>query len=219
MEATINHLTSKFSRTLLAIGSSSWKISDVWKGIGRPFRDSSPRLDTVWRFVPGIGKDIPTFLISISYRLDVSDTYLLTHCIKSPYFVNKSIWMKMFFGGFMSQNLDFWHQKSPKIHLLGWLNIYRLGWAEFYWYKKNLFLDKNWTFNIVCDIHCATFMAFNSTDDQKFGAAEYIDIFLLLSYSKSLCYEKISFLHLFSGIVAIARNQIHSFVVPSSSKN
>ena len=33
--------------------------------------------------------------------------------------------------------------------ILGWLTYCRIGWVEFYRYQ-NLFLDKNWNFNIVC---------------------------------------------------------------------
>ena len=49
----------------------------------------------------------------------------------------------MYKKSFLSQN-----------HLLGWLTFYRLGWVEFYSFFYNFyFLDKNWTFNIVCLFH------------------------------------------------------------------
>ena len=35
-------------------------------------------------------------------------------------------------------NLDFWHEKPPKNHFLGWLTFYRLGWVEFYRYQKGV---------------------------------------------------------------------------------
>ena len=54
-----------------------------------------------------------------------------SHCSKNPFFVQKfKRWNNNNFGRFRCQNLDFWHQKLPKIHFLGWLTFYR------FWYKK-----------------------------------------------------------------------------------